>query len=291
MTAGGKEPALRTFRKLLRMGEEFLAKADVPEPEVGAWYLFAYCFHISRAEFFLRSEEPTGENAWEEYKLLLEKRAARIPLEHITHETEFMGLPFYVDENVLIPRQDTECLVEEVLKKCEGKRVLDMCAGSGCIGISLAALGKCETVVLADISAEALRVAEKNAADNGVRVTCIESDLFQHITGKFDIIVSNPPYIRTGEIPSLMPEVREHDPVLALDGKEDGLAFYRRIVTESRRHLEMSGMLCFEIGYNQAEAVKDLMKQSGFGKIEVKKDLAGLDRIVIGSLKMEEIYV
>jgi release factor glutamine methyltransferase len=145
--------------------------------------------------------------------------------------------------------------------------------------------------LLSDISAEALAVAKKNMKKNNVDLACIESDLFQNITGKFDLIVSNPPYIPTGEISLLMPEVRDHDPVIALDGKEDGLAFYRRIITGSCHYLEKNGMLCFEIGYNQAEAVKYLMKETGFEDIEVKKDLAGFDRIVMGNFKMEERYV
>lgn len=273
-----------TLGELLRMGEEILAKADVPEAGINAWYLFAHCFHMERSRFFLCREETVSDEERKEYEKLLAKRMARIPLEHITHETEFMGLGFYVDERVLIPRQDTECLVEEVLKISAGKKVLDLCTGSGCIGISLAALGKCAAVTLSDISADALAVARKNAEENKVQVNFVESDLFRHITGKFDIIVSNPPYIPTADIASLMPEVRDHDPLLALDGKEDGLAFYRRIISESRNYLEPEGKLYFEIGYDQGEAVKRLMEQTGFIRVEIKQDLAGLDRMIMGCL-------
>ena len=197
-----------TGREILHMGERRLAKAGVPEARINAWYLFAFCFGkvdregqrhpMERSEFFLREEEEMSDKTCGEYREMLEKRSRRIPLEYLTNETEFMGLPFYVNEHVLIPRQDTECLVEEVLRVSEGKEVLDLCCGSGCIGISLAALGRCKSVMLADISEEALYVSRKNARKNRVSVEIVQSDLFSRIRGTFDIIVSNPPYIPTG---------------------------------------------------------------------------------------------
>ena len=283
-----------TGREILRMGEEVLTKAQVPEAKLNAWYLFSYCFGsvdesghkhpMEKSEFFLRENESVSEKCRQEYEELLSRRSRRIPLEHLIHETEFMGLPFYVNEHVLIPRQDTECLVEEVLSVCEGKDVLDMCCGSGCIGISLAALGRCKSVTLADISEEALKVSEKNAFRNDVSVNILHSDLFSEITGTFDVIVSNPPYIPTKDIEELMPEVRDFEPRLALDGAEDGLLFYRSIIAESRRFLEKEGILSFEIGYNQGESVSALMEHAGFQNVVIKKDLAGQDRVVFGVL-------
>lgn len=271
-----------TLQEILTEGERRLASAGVPEAKLNAWYLFAHCFAMTKSQFFLRSSEEAEEKACELYRVLLEKRGRRIPLEYLTGATEFMGLPFMVNENVLIPRQDTECLVEEALKFCEGAEVLDLCTGSGCIGISLAKLGNCKAVTLSDVSRDALEIAKKNAEKNGVSVQILESDLFQSIQGAFDLIVSNPPYIPSGDIPELMPEVCEHEPLCALDGSEDGLLFYRNIIREVGPLLRSDGRLFFEIGAQQGEAVSRLMKQAGFTNVEVKKDLAGLDRIVCG---------
>ncbi len=278
-----------TYRDVLRMGEQKLSMADVAESGLNAWYLFAHCFSMDKNQFFLRGEEQAPELAVSHFNRLLDFRRRHIPLEYITHETEFMGLPFYVDESVLIPRQDTECLVEEVLKVCGGKDVLDLCTGSGCIGISLAVLGNCSSVTLSDISGAALEVAERNAEKNGADVYMVKSDLFQTIGGKYDVIVSNPPYIPGGVIEGLMPEVREHEPRLALDGGEDGLSFYRSIISESRMFLREEGMLFFEIGCDQGMAVSKLMRAAGFCRCEVKKDLAGLDRIVCGQIGGEHV--
>ena len=190
-----------------------------------------------------------------------------------------MGLEFQVNENVLIPRQDTEILVEEVLKVCHGKTVLDLCTGTGCIIISLTKLGKVKEATASDISYKALEVARLNATNHKVS---IESDLFEKIDGKYDIIVSNPPYITSKDMENLMPEVKDYEPRLALDGSEDGLLYYRRIVREARRHLKDNGMIFFEIGYNQGEEVQELLRKEGFVDISLYKDLAGLDRLVSG---------
>ena len=200
-----------------------------------------------------------------------------------------MGLKFKVNSSVLIPRQDTENLVEEALKVIRPDMyVLDMCTGSGCILISLlkyAAERKHITgvkAVGADISADALEVAKKNAQRLKVPVIWVQSDIFENVSESFDLIVSNPPYIRTEVIQGLEDEVKLHDPWIALDGHEDGLYFYRRIVSESISHLNDGAWLMFEIGHDQAEDVSKLMKSAGFCNIYVKKDLAGLDRVVCG---------
>lgn len=271
-----------TLREILTEGEGKLVSAGVPEAKLNAWYLFAHCFSMTKSQFFLRADEEAEDSGYRRYQELLDKRSRRIPLEHLTGETEFMGLPFFVNENVLIPRQDTECLVEEVLKFCDGADVLDLCTGSGCIGISLAKLAHCKSVVLSDISAEALEMAKKNAENNDVKVQIVESDLFQSIQGRFDLVVSNPPYIRSGEIPKLMPEVCEHEPLRALDGSGDGLLFYRSIIGEIGAFLKNDATVFFEIGADQGGAVSQLMHEAGFRNVEVKQDLAGLDRIVCG---------
>lgn len=276
-----------TIREMLVDGERRLQQADIPEAKVNAWYLFAHVTGMTKSSFFLRAEEEAEDGWLTEYGHMLNLRMTRRPLEYITNETEFMGLPFYVDENVLIPRQDTECLVEEALSYVKGKDVLDLCTGSGCIGISLAVLGGCRSVTLADLSEAALRVAQENAHKNQADVLFVQGDLFENIEDTYDVIVANPPYIPTSEIERLMPEVRDYEPRPALDGAEDGLHFYYRIIGESSRYLRFGGRLCFETGYNQGKAVCSYMKKSGYTNVQIKKDLAGLDRIVTGR-RMEE---
>lgn len=270
------------LRDVLKRGEEELLAAGVPEAGLNAWYLFSWCFAMERSEYFLQWDSEAEEEKCRKYRDMLALRKTRIPLEYITHETEFMGLTFYVDEHVLIPRQDTEILVEEVLAYSAGKDILDLCTGSGCIGISLAALGNCHSVTVSDLSEEALQIARKNALDNKAQVIAVQSDLFDCISGKFDIIVSNPPYIPSKEILTLMPEVRDHEPRIALDGETDGLSFYKTIIRESGSFLREKGMLVFEIGCDQGGDVSALMEQAGFQRIEIKRDLAGLNRVVRG---------
>lgn len=271
-----------TWQEALRYGEEKLSKAEVPEAGLNAWYLLAHVLAITRSEYFLHEKEILDSGRQEQLEKLLEKRSSRMPLEYLTGETEFMGLPFYVNENVLIPRQDTECLVEEVLPLVEGKTVLDLCTGSGCIGISLAVLGKCHRVWLSDLSAGALEVARENAKRNQTVVTLNQGNLFENISERFDVIVSNPPYIESAECDRLMPEVKEYEPRMALDGREDGLYFYREIIRQSIAYLKTDGWLWFEIGCHQGKQVVALMKEAGYEQVMIKKDLAGLDRIVGG---------
>lgn len=281
-----------TLRSLLEWGEDQLILADVPEAELCAWYLLQACFDekMDRSRFFLRREEEVCAGTKEKYEAYVEKRKRRMPLEYITGYTEFMGLPFAVDEHVLIPRQDTETLVEIVYPMCEGKRVLDLCTGSGCIGLSIGVWGKPSHLVLGDISEEALAVAERNlkrfqeGEDYRYRTVTelVRGDLFENIRGVFDWIVSNPPYIESETIPGLMPEVARFEPVAALDGGRDGLDFYREIIRRAPMYLADHGMLCFEIGDQQGSAVSALMRRRGFEEIEIRKDLAGNDRVVLG---------
>ena len=278
-----------TIQELYKEGIFRLKHARIAEAELDAWYLLEYVTGISRTMYYLKQAEPAEEQAAERYFDCISRRAQRIPLQHITGEQEFMGLPFIVNEHVLIPRQDTEILVEEALSHLSGnEQVLDMCTGSGCILISLMKLGKIAQAVGADISDEALKTAKKNAEKHQVEPLLIKSDLFENIVDKYDVIVSNPPYIRTAVIEELKEEVRCHDPILALDGKEDGLYFYRKLIEQSPMYLKKGGMLYFEIGHDQGQDVKCLMEKAGFENVTVKKDLAGLDRVVFGVYNIAE---
>lgn len=277
-----------TLRKIYEDGVRILTEAGIEEARLDAWYLLEYVSGISRASFYGDPECQIPENTYEEYRRCIDRRRNRIPLQHITGEQEFMGLSFLVNEHVLIPRQDTEVLVEEALKIARsGMRILDLCTGSGCILISLMKLCPGLEGQGIDISKAALAVAEKNAERLGVEADFICSDLLEYAQGDYDIIVSNPPYIRTSLIEELQEEVRLHDPMIALDGKEDGLYFYRRIIRDSVQLLKPGGRLLLEIGHDQAPDVEALMRRQGYEEIRIKKDLAGLDRVVSGMYNKE----
>ena len=273
-----------TIEQLKKQGSDRLRDAGIAEADLDAAYLLEYVLHIDRMAFLMDKEKEVSSEDASRYMEQIEVRAKHIPLEHITGEQEFMGYSFFVNEHVLIPRQDTEVLVEQVAKLADGKRVLDVCTGSGCIILSLDQLCNLTKAVGVDLSTEALKVARANGMRLDSSVEWIESDLFANVTGTFDIIVSNPPYIETKVIDGLMEEVRCHEPMMALDGGEDGLYFYRKIVEESPKYLTNNGYLCFEIGYNQGEEVKALMEHAGFQECQVIKDLAGLNRVVMGHL-------
>lgn len=285
-----------TYRKLLLEGKEVLQKAKIMDFETDAWLLMEFVFEIDRARFFLEQNETVEKEKAEIYRSLLEQRVKHIPLQQITHEAWFFGLPFYVNENVLIPRQDTEVLVEEVLSAVkkndmQAPKILDMCTGSGCILLSLLANIKGAEGLGADLSEKALEVAKKNGSLLNLKAKWCLSNLFSHINGKYDIIVSNPPYIESAVIETLMEEVREHEPRMALDGREDGLYFYREITRQAGAYLNAGGILAFEIGYNQGEAVSRMLEREQFEDSKVVKDLAGLDRVVIGRKKQEDSHV
>lgn len=275
-----------TFEGALNYGKELLKGAGILDYQTDAWYLMEYACKMDKSEYYLRAPEEMGEEEFHEYTLLLKKRGEHVPLQYITGVQEFMGLPFKVNSHVLIPRQDTETLVEEALKVLEpGMEVLDLCTGSGCIIISLLKHAKVAiTGTASDISKQALLIAKENAKMNQVEAELVRSDLFQNITGKYDIIISNPPYIPTGAIPGLMPEVRDFEPLEALDGAEDGLFFYREIARMGRKFLKSNGYLYFEIGHDQGKRVAFLMEENGFRNVKVIKDLAGNDRVAFGNL-------
>ena len=269
-----------TLKEALAKAVDKLQQMEVPDADIDAWYLLSYVTGLDRAAFFLHGEEPMAEPDMIRYCDLVTKRGERIPLLHLTGEQEFMGLDFHVNEHVLIPRQDTECLVERVLPYVDGKRVLDVCTGSGCIAIAIAKLGKPFIVHGVDISEEALAVARQNATELNASVELFAGDLMTRMDGQYDVIVSNPPYIPPSVIEGLMPEVRLHEPMLALDGGQDGLEFYRRIAGQAVTRLAPNGRLFLEIGCEQAAAVAEILQKQGYREVQVFQDLAGKDRIV-----------
>lgn len=278
-----------TYRECYEQGCRTLQAAGIEEAILDARLLLEAVCGTDRNDLLVHGEQPVAPQAEEKYLKWIRQRAEHIPLQQLTGEQDFMGLTFSVNEHVLIPRQDTEILVEEVLKELhDGMRVLDMCTGSGCILLSLMHYSNdCEGLGV-DLSAEALEVAERNVLkvltpEKAEHVQFLQSDLFEKLEDKFEIIVSNPPYIASAEVEKLMPEVRDHEPRMALDGTEDGLYFYRRIIEEAGKHLVSSGMLFFEIGYDQGQAVSELMRTQGYREVQVVQDYAGLDRVVFGT--------
>ena len=278
-----------TYRECYEQGCRTLQAAGIEEAALDARLLLDAVCGTDRNDLLVHGEQPVAPEAEEKYLNWIRQRAEHIPLQQLTGEQGFMGLTFSVNEHVLIPRQDTEILVEEVLKELhDGMRVLDMCTGSGCILLSLLHYSNdCEGLGV-DLSAEALEVAGRNVLkvltpEKAEHAHFLQSDLFEKVEGKFEIIVSNPPYIASAEVEKLMPEVRDHEPRMALDGTEDGLYFYRRIIEEAGKHLVSSGMLFFEIGYDQGQAVSELMRTEGYCEVQVVQDYAGLDRVVFGT--------
>ena len=273
------------YAKLYHIGKEQLQKAGITDAELDARLLLEFICHTDRNALYAHGDQEIEDEKMHDFLQLIEKRAVHIPLQHLTGEQNFMGLDFLVNEHVLIPRQDTEILVEEIMRDLhDGIRILDMCTGSGCILLSLLHYSNDCSGVGVDVSEDALAVARQNADRlAGKQAGFIQSDLFEKVEGSFDLIVSNPPYIRSQEIAGLMPEVREHEPHLALDGKDDGLHFYREIIKGAMPHLKRGGQLFFEIGYDQREAVQALLAANGYTEIAVVKDYAGLDRVVYGT--------
>lgn len=272
-----------TYNALYQWGTKQLQEADIEEAALDARLLLEEVCKTERSYLLVHGENPVTQEQQECYVNFITKRSRHIPLQHILGYQDFMGLRFRVSPDVLIPRQDTETLVEEVMRYLhDGMHILDLCTGSGCILLSLLKYSNDCVGVGVDISEKALRVAKENGELLDLNAEWVCSDLFEKIEGKFEVIVSNPPYIPSDVIPALMEEVREHDPLLALDGKEDGLFFYRKIIAQAEKYLYPGGMLFFEIGYDQAEAVSGYMRDAGYKEVTVYKDLAGLDRVVAG---------
>ena len=277
------------YREAYLRGREILTEAGVPEAEQNARILLEYVCGTDRQAMLLAPERVLSSAEEEQYRQVIERRTQRIPLQHITGTQFFMGLEFAVDSRVLVPRPDTEILVEEVLKDgAAGARILDLCTGSGCILLSILKYSNSAVGIGADLSADALQVARGNAQKLQIAADFYEGDLFAALpqaAAGFDIIVSNPPYIESAEIATLMPEVREHDPRMALDGGADGLDFYRRIADGAPEYFAAEGRLYLEIGSTQAPAVEALLRQRGFDDVRTVKDYAGLDRVVCGTYR------
>lgn len=319
-----------TYGELLELGRRHLRDAGIADADTDAGMLLEYLTGLTRSELTLRQRDeivsaggmPSGtlrglgseENIHtgvdgsldERYLHMIERRVEHVPVQYITGEADFMGLRFEVSPDVLIPRFDTEFLVEEMMKEVgDGSSVLDMCTGSGCIILSLMRYKNDLSGVGVDISRAALDIARENEKlifntqaskstdENGLYniefvlskrhepVDWILSDMFDEVSGKFDYIVSNPPYIKSDVIDGLMPEVREHEPRIALDGDADGLKFYRIIARDARKHLRRHGKLFLEIGYDEGEAVAALLDEHGYKNVQIKKDYAGNNRVVI----------
>ena len=277
---------MSTLRQLLAWGEETLRQAQVPDAEVDAWELMETAFAVEKSCYFLQRDDKIEDTDRErQYRGFIEQRSRRIPLQQITGRAWFMGLEFEVSDQVLTPRFDTECLVEAVERLLvPGMRILDLCTGSGCILLSLLARNPRIDGVGTDLSAGALQVASRNRDRLGIQAQLIQGDLFEHVTGSFDVIVSNPPYIPSKEIGGLMPEVRDHEPVMALDGGADGLDFYRRIIREAAGYLKPGGWLAFEIGCSQGEDLVRLLSEAGYTGVRTGRDLAGQVRTAFGQL-------
>lgn len=283
---------MSSYEKILESGVRYLEEQHITEARLDAWYLLEYLLGCDRAWYYLHMREEAPEELQGQYKELLVQRGKHKPLQQITGSAYFMGLEFYVSDQVLIPRQDTEILVEEALKRMKpGAKILDLCTGTACILLSLLYNGNRSVGTGSDISEEALAIARKNARHLGIEAELLQSDLFEKIEGTYDVIVSNPPYIPTDVIGGLMEEVRDFEPHLALDGGADGLAFYRKIIREADAYLKHPGWLLFEIGAEQGEAVAELMRKAGYEEVQVIPDLAGLDRVAAGKKEQEDVHV
>lgn len=272
------------YKELYAYGSDRLKKAGIAEAALDARLMLEHVCHTDRNDLLVHGDKEIAEEQQENYVNCIRRRTAHEPLQYITGEQEFMGLTFEVNPQVLIPRQDTETLVEETMRILhDGMNILDMCTGSGCILLSLMKYSNNCSGIGADISEEALKVARRNAERLQIEDVCfMQSNLFDKIEERFDVIISNPPYIKSGVIPELMEEVRDYEPIGALDGTENGLFFYDAIIKEAPQYLNRGGYLLFEIGCDQAEEVSARMENAGFKAVSVVKDLAGLDRVVYG---------
>lgn len=297
------------LKELIKIGENQLKEAGIMDSARDAKDLYCFLDKLDAVGLMMHWQDVLADNTCEAYFELIERRASGEPMQYITGIQEFMGLTFNVNPSVLIPRQDTETMVEDALEvlskgtlrgeafveKPNFKDVLDLCTGSGAIGVSLAKLNGDIKVTCSDLSEKALETAKSNALANGLKSLKFEQgDLFEPFCGKlgkkkFDFIISNPPYIESEVIPTLQTEVKDHEPMMALDGGQDGLDFYRRIAVEAPSHLKKGGVLMMEIGYNQGEEVCKLLEATEvFEKVVCLKDLAQKDRIVAGLLKRKK---
>ncbi len=279
-----------TIKQAIIKGVTILKLEKISTPKLKARLLLQYVLKKPRQYLIVYDNQKLTEFQEKEYLKYIDLLKQGEPIEHITHQKEFMKLNFYVDENVLIPRQDTEILVEEVIKiakKINAKKILDLCTGSGAIAVSLAKYLENVQLTALDISGKALDIAISNAKNNHVqdKITFVESNLFEDLAEeKYDIIVSNPPYIKRKEIENLDKEVRR-EPKIALDGGEDGLDFYKKIIDKGYEYLKYGGYICLEIGYDQKEEVMKIIDdKKQYINTYCKKDLYDNDRVIVAKL-------
>ena len=284
------------IKELINFGKTTLEKNEVEDAGIIARVLAQYILKMDRNKIVINENSNIEEIDKHRYYLAIIEIIQGMPLQYITNSQEFYGIQMYVNENVLIPQPDTEILVQEVIKIIEQKNknkeqkdieILDMCTGSGCIAVAIVANVPNVKAMLADVSREALEIAKVNAQNTNAteKFKFIQTNMFENVEGKFDIIVSNPPYIETDTIKSLDKQV-QNEPLLALDGGEDGLKFYRILVNEGYKYLNKDGYLCMEIGYNQKQKVEELLRQNEkYTNIYTLKDFNGNDRVVIAKLK------
>lgn len=280
-----------TIKEGIQKGVISLKMENIDTPKMKARLIMQFVLQKDRQYIVVHDGEELTQRQEEKYKQAIDQLKQGIPLEHLTHQREFMKLTFFVDENVLIPRQDTEKLVEVVIELAKTKnkvKILDLCTGSGAIGISLAKYLPNSEITASDISHEAIQIAKKNAIHNEVenQITFIESNLWENIPKeKYDIIVSNPPYIKREVIQKLEKQVRK-EPIIALDGGWDGLTFYRKIIHEAKEYLKFQGYLCLEIGYDQKEEVTEIFQsQKNYGTPVCYQDYGGNNRVIISQLR------
>ncbi len=270
-------------KELIAEATKLLKQNNISDADIDSWLLAEHILGCTRQKYFMNPSLKVNDDLAEAYQRAVLKRADHTPLQHITGTQCFMDYTFKVNEDVLIPRPETELLVDRIVRFVGNKKVsvLDMCTGSGCIAISIDKMCDGAKVDAVDISEKAVDVAKENNAKNNADVHFIHSDLFENVKNTYDIIVSNPPYIPSADIDELMEEVKNHEPTIALDGKKDGLLFYKKICSQANDYLNENGKIYFEIGYDQGGAVKELLKENHFKNIQVLKDLSGLDRMVI----------
>lgn len=276
-----------TIQENLELGVKKLKNENISEPVLKARLLLCYILNLKKEDLVIYGYKEINSKDQEKYEKVIQKLIEGYPLQYITHHSEFMKLDFYVDENVLIPRADTEITVEEVISYCKNMkkdniRILDLCTGSGVVAISIGNYIKNCEIIAVDISSKALEVANKNANKNKIdNITWVLSDLFDRVEGKFDIIVSNPPYIKKEVIVTLEKEV-QREPIIALDGGEDGLKFYREIIKKAPNYIEKDGAIFLEIGYDQKQEVLNIIRETKqYKEVISKKDLGGNDRMIM----------
>jgi len=271
-----------TILEILKWTTGFFKEKQIINPRLNAEYIISHVLGCKRFDLYVRFEEIVSLENREKIKKMVIERAKSKPLQYVIGETEFYGHRFFVNESVLIPRPETEYLVEKIITEIDSyNTILDIGSGSGAIAITLKKELPYLSITAVDISASALKIATENAKLNQVEIEFIESDIFSKLNTKFDIIVSNPPYIPQKEYEALDKEILEYEPKLALLAEDDGLYFYRRILSEAKLYLNVNGKIYFEIGYNQSDRIKKIAENNGFTEIETLKDLNGFDRIMI----------